>query len=249
MKTTFTFLACLVCAFARAQVDFAAPIMHAGIAAQTASVSVPAPYAWYKLDGNAIDSEGLNNGTLQGSPTFVSGLNGHQAISLSGTNQYVSLGTMWPGMSTNTNCAVSAWVYNTNLPSNTGSFLQEQYIYSFGQGAQVGIQADSVGAEWGSEFQASGGYPEVKSAFNYINNNWHFICGEYNGQTLILGVDGTYYSMAETQIPNANPSLGGAIGEYPGTGLYWHGEIQDVRIWTNSLTEAQMTAVYQAGAQ
>ncbi len=249
MKTTFIFLICLVYSFTRAQVDFAAPIMHAGIAAQTASVSVPAPYAWYKLDGNALDVEGLNNGTLEGSPTFVSGLNGHQAISLNGINQDVNVGPLSSNLFNSTSFSGSLWCFNTNLPPNTGSYLNQQQMLNIGQDNAFGLIADSDHAEWSFYTKgATGTYLGPLSGQDYSNSSWHFVAGTFNGTTMTIMVDGQIVSISSTT-PSASYFNAGFIGQFGQGNRWWTGEIQDVRVWTNSLTTAQMTAVYQAGAQ
>ncbi len=249
MKTIFTFLICFVWSFARAQVDFAAPIMHAGIAVQTASVSVPAPYAWYKLDGNAIDAEGLNNGALDGSPTFVSGLNGHQAISLNGINQDVNVGPLSSNLFNSISFSASCWCYNTNLPPNTGSYFNQQQMLNLGQDNAFTLIADSDHAEWSFNTKgATGTYPAPLSGHDYINSSWHFVAGTFNGTTMTIMVDGQIVSLSSTT-PSASYLNSGFIGQSGQQNRWWTGEIQDVRVWTNSLTTAQLNAVYQEGAQ
>ena len=46
--------------------------------------------SWWRAEGNAADSQGTNNGVLQGGASFASGKVG-QAFSLDGTNGYVQI--------------------------------------------------------------------------------------------------------------------------------------------------------------
>ena len=71
--------------------------------------------ARYAFEGDATDSSGNgNNGTPTGNPPFVSGRIGNQAISLNGTNQYVTV-----PISVRTNFTIAFWVNTT--ASSTGT--------------------------------------------------------------------------------------------------------------------------------
>ncbi|HAV62077.1 MAG TPA: hypothetical protein DCY13_06895, partial [Verrucomicrobiales bacterium] len=68
------------------------------------------PVSWYRLDGNALDSAGANNGTLFGSPAFVAG-KVNQAMNADGVNDHVRIpASSSLDVGTGAGLTIDAWI-------------------------------------------------------------------------------------------------------------------------------------------
>jgi len=66
---------------------------------------------WWKFDGNANDSAGINNGTLIGGPSFVAGKIGSNALSFDGVDDGVDVAGTTAYANTGSPFTMSAWYY------------------------------------------------------------------------------------------------------------------------------------------
>src|SRR5437588_12471002 len=88
---------------------FASAALSQKVSAQSCSAPPPGLVAWYAGEGNALDIQGGNNGTLQGGATFVLG-RVEQGFNLDGTTAFVRVpgkDTLYPGSGS---FSVEAWI-------------------------------------------------------------------------------------------------------------------------------------------
>jgi len=222
-----------------------------------------------RFDGNLQDSSGRgNNGTPQGSPTFVTGMIGSGALhystktdtGVSGgtvTNaSYVSLGTP-PDLkfSSNVNFSVSYWVRlpagytNGDLPF-FDSATNSDNNFGFTFSPTYGPSGSPGGWQWCLNDQTNN--IDVNGDNNTINDgNWHNVVTTFdraaNGITYLDGLQVDSTSLVGLR----NIDTGGpiVIGQDP-TGLYpepGSADLDDLGVWRRVLTRAEAVAIYYAG--
>ncbi|MGA2246219.1 MAG: LamG-like jellyroll fold domain-containing protein, partial [Verrucomicrobiota bacterium] len=233
------------------------------------SITVYVPPTWVNLtndlvlhltfDGNYNDTSGRgNNGTPVGSPTFVAGKIGGQAVEVSTdtTNavyNYVTLGT--PSdftFSSNVDFSVSYWVqfpagaepgdlpFLTDATNSTGGFGMA-IVPAFDTGGWAWSLYDSTGK--GTGVQGPGGtindgnWHNVVETFTRSNNCVTYLDGEAVNATSIAGIGG---------VDTAGPYN---IGQDP-TGTYAQSgtfNLDDMGVWRRALTDYEAKSIYEVG--
>ena len=189
----------------------------------------------YDLSGNG------NNGTLNNSPTFVTGIAGN-AISLNGSSQSVSLTDAADLKSAN--ITVSAW-YKSTVPvsANAQIILDHQSTTPF-YGYQLGV-ATTGKAFW--SVKGTGAMVTVNGTTAMVANQWYHIVGTYDGTTMNLYVNGLNNgtSAASTGNIDYTASVTPCIGRLVGGGSsFVNGQIDELRIYNTALTVSQVGALY-----
>jgi len=200
--------------------------------------------AHWKLDetgGNtAEDSAGDNDGTLYGAPLWqpYSGrMDG--ALAFDGNGDYVDCGNS-SVFDITKEITVAAWVKINALSADW------QAIVAKGDSAWRLSTAED---EMRFHFAVTGGPP-----WNYVNgdievgaNEWHHVCGTYDGANMRLYVDGIEDSASPVAESNGvttneyNVYIG-ANEEEPGR--HWDGLIDDVRLYNCPLTAAEVYELF-----
>jgi hypothetical protein len=192
-------------------------------------------------EGNANDSVGTNNGTLENGVTFVPGEVG-EAFRLNGVNQFISVP------------ASPSWGFGTN------SFTLELWAnFSSISGPQTMLANDEGGGnthKWifwlnGSTLQLFGGdetnsFTIISEAFSPLLGEWYHIALTRSEDVFLFYIDGSLYSgfiyPFVIPSPKAALTIGNAEGGFNFTGL-----LDDVRIYDRELSAAEVQAIYQAG--
>jgi hypothetical protein len=226
-----------------------------------------------RFDGNYNDASGRgNNGTPMGTPTFVSGKIGSQALHYSTmtdtgeslgtvTNaNYVSLGTpadlnLGTNWANGVSFSVAFWIrlpagyVGGDLPffgSATGSDNAQGFTFS--PSYKLG------GWEWCLDDGASSGDFDINGSNNSINDgNWHHLAVTFDsaaalGTTYLDGVQVQSDSLAGLGDFDSGNSI--SVGQDP-TGLYPEpssGDIDDLGVWQTVLTPLDVCTIYGAGA-
>jgi len=195
---------------------------------------------WWKLDGDATDSSGHGiNGTLSGGPQWVVGYY-DGALELDGTDDYVDFGNpsiLPSGASARTVCG---WGFIDG--TIVGGW---HWIAAYGSPAQaqatfIGVNGDTmriaVGAGWGD--QPVGWNQAAADNCFWVVGEWHHICLTYDGTTAKLYADG---ALVTSEAKTWNTVLRSAyIGQQVSPGQRWDGLVDDVRIYSRALTEAEI---------
>lgn len=187
---------------------------------------------WH-FDTDANDSTANHNdGTLKGDAHLTTGYFVN-AVSFDGSGDYVEVldsTSLRPS-----NVTVECWVKSSTIKST-------QYIvakYYTGGYASYGLY---TGSSKGLFFYVSdGSYALSNDAGTGVwDGNWHHIAGTYNGSTLRLYVDGSEVGTGKTVTKTIGYNTGKLyMGSY-GTGYYFTGLIDEVRIWNEALPLAQI---------
>jgi hypothetical protein len=191
--------------------------------------------AYYKLDGNVLDSSGSNlNGTLNGNPFYTQGVFG-QALTFDGAGDYVDCtnNVKWDGITDK--LTVAAWIRVDVFD------VTYQPIVTKGDSSwRIARNALTNGIQW----RANGPVPDLRinGVANINDGEWHHVAGTYDGATAWLFVDGKpdggSLATAGTIAKNTQKVLVGANSEQ--TARLWKGSIDDVRVYTRALTEAEI---------
>ena len=199
---------------------------------------------WH-LDENggstAYDNSGYgNNGTING----ASWSNGkyNPALSFDGNDKVVvnDSTTLEPAKVT-----LEAWVKRDGTPG-TYKYIAGKY-YSGNNGSYNLYTGSSGGLRFYFGYSATQWIPSPDAGTGIWDGNWHHIVGTYDGTKVRLYVDGVQigFGISATQsiAYNANNFF---IGSY-GSGFYFSGLIDEIRVYSRDLNATEILARYNAG--
>ena len=183
---------------------------------------------WWKFDegsgtSTTDSSNSGNTGALQNTPTWVKGNIGPYALNFNGSNQYVSASLAVAS----TPFSVSCWVYVLSYTigaaaistgNNTNWFLQIGGTDQWQFEAATSLSAAPIGV-------------------------WQHLVGTDNGTTAVIYINGV-------QIGSTAHSFGASTSVNFGRrsdGNYFHGYIDDVRIYNRTLSASDVVQLYSYG--
>jgi len=178
-----------------------------------------------------------NDGTSAGQTVTNSiGCIYDDCLQLDGTGDYISLTNPISSGS----YSVSAWSYR-KFNNTYAGIVSDRNIVSGLMGIDLRFQADVLNC-WLKN--SSGSIIQAQSTqSNYLNTWQHYAC-VFNGTNLILYVNGVAKTTAGvlSGTPNFLPTL--LIGAEYSTAYFFNGTIDEVMIFNTSLTDAQISAIY-----
>lgn len=206
---------------------------------------------YWPFNGNADDASGNgNNGTVYGATLTTDRFgNSNSAYSFNGTNNYINLGVL----SGYTSHAFTGWFkINTMVPHAYNALVSKLYndLY-FAKNSEVRI--DPYGMciyKINSQFGDCSIWKSVSDTNNIDSTIWHHFVFQYNDldKTLKLYLDKIltdsikvtgYCDVATT------PTYVGARPYWNGnTAFYFHGLIDDIRIYNRALTNSEISNLY-----
>lgn len=195
----------------------------------------------------AIDSALNNDGSFNGTPSYVSGYI-NQALSLNGTDEYVNIGnplTQQDG----SGFTISGWFYFDNLTSDHG--LVSQWDGSGNHGYLLRYLNSNSTMDFYIQQNNDTSVSTSIGDSNFSSSSWtHFTAvgdgksGEIrlylNGDSVVSTntFDGTY----------DNTTIDAAIGLYQAGSFYLTGDVDEVRIYDRVLSEPEISALYNLTA-
>lgn len=217
--------------------------------------------AYYKFDENTgssvSDSALTNTGTWQGTlgSQWTTGIV-NSGGNFNGSDNYVDIGaaTFLDGVN---KAWFSLWFYTTGLNANKTLIgrwnyqTQGQFAIQLDASTATNIRvfvAESVG-------EAGSNYMQALDA-NFLANNWYHVVVAYDG-TLTNSDRIKIYrnsTLCTTQVGGTirtsftSPTANLRIGDFQGLNRYWLGKIDEVAIGTGTITQSDVTALYNAGA-
>ena len=213
------------------------------------AVSIPAPAAHWKFDGDADDSAGSSNGSARNGASFTTAAGvGSHALVLDGNDDYVDLASHASGFPLgNAARSVTGW-----FRADAGN--QRQTFLTYGpnvEGKRFSIAADRTQALVAVSGHAWG-----------VNNlslaeGWHHIAVTFAGgrsDDISIYLDGVKQSastlggVARQVDTRTGPA---AIGRNVGGNAHYGGDIDDVRLYDYALSVEQVQAIVgrKEGAQ
>ena len=228
-------------------------------AAQTAPPACDLPpagiVAWWAAEGEANDSVGTNNGSLQGGAVYASGEVG-QAFSLNGTSAYVVVPAS-PSLNVGSGggLTIEGWI---NSPTITAQQILVEWHHtgtpSFGLHMQTGTGSGggaSAGALYANLVDTSGIYHFIWSNPGLlVSNQFQHVALTYNMSTGVgtLYVDGSVVSQSNLGVFTPQTSYDVYLGERPGWALDYAGLLDEMSVYNRALASNEIAAIYQAGS-
>lgn len=201
----------------------------------------PANGSWHFDDGtgtSATDSSGNGGtGTLQNGPTWVTDRYGTQyAVSLDGSNDYVSV-----AHSTATNVVTSAitleaWIHPTAV---TGA----RQVISKAVGVAAGDRKYGLylnGGNLGFEVRTSSGTVDMGDTSSIAANAWTHIAGTYDGTNMRWYVNGVQTKITGQTGAIVSNTQDLQIGRFPTGVSFFQGYIGDVRLYDYARSAAEI---------
>ena len=189
--------------------------------------------AWWKMDGNANDSIGVNNGTIVNATNATGKVNG--CYGFNGTSAKINFGTV-----SFTNVSVCLWL------NVDGGGVVEQYFLHLGSGAgDYSPLIYLTKSEGGYLLRVFSG-AQITSAAPLPFNSWQHIEFTYDGTTATLFTNGIQLDQTTSMtIPTgARDVIFGKIRYYD---LNWYsGLLDEVRIYNRALSSNEVLQVYNA---
>ena len=212
---------------------------------------------WWPAEGNANDVISGDNGTLEGGATFAAG-EVRQGFRLDGTNAYVQIpdsAALKP-----TNVTVEAWVWlDPNLPSTNGG---EQIVFkkntwsAWFEGYSLLKETVANGDGTSSDrFQFcishTGDQVAINSQTIVQRGVWYHVAATYDGNQSILYVNGVAEASAIAGFAldyDTTPVFIGTTGTWAPYLSMFGGIIDEVSIYNQALTAAEIQSIYNAGS-
>ncbi|MHB9148429.1 MAG: LamG-like jellyroll fold domain-containing protein [Candidatus Amoebophilus sp.] len=210
--------------------------------------SAPGLIGWWKLDGNALDSVGSNNGTLNGSPTATTDKSGQEngAYTFNGTDaQNIAITDTGFPIGSNPR-TVSLWFQTSTAQTDYktlfsyGAIGDSYYNHAFLIYVGVPANPDII------KIETYGGAGTAYATSTYYNGAWHHLVITYNSSALIIYYDG---GLVVTSTPAALATVLGSVsyvGRSIGLNGGFTGSIDDVRLYNRALSADEVKALYDA---
>jgi hypothetical protein len=155
-----------------------------------------------------------------------------------------------------TTFSVSAWVL---ADPRDGTWPQSVIVESgLGSGGPFGLvirskNRDQAFGPLGNTSSDANGLVNINETVGFPTGSWQQVGLVADGAKIKLYRNGVEMASADYTAPlvsPAGPALGiGAMLDDSGvaSGAFWQGKIDDMGLWTNALTAAQMASIYNAG--
>jgi hypothetical protein len=199
--------------------------------------------AWYKLDGNAVDSSGHgNDGTAYGDPNWGTAGQIGTAIDLNGVNDYIDCSND-VSLDITDAITLAAWVKTRDCNNSEDNEYVAKGDTSYAIKHKSNNNIEFFIYDSGVWYTAWYDVHVVN-----FNNVWHHLAGTYDGSELKLYVDGALEATTAHIGSIATTTYNLNIGrntQYPDR-LY-NGLIDDVRIYDRALSQAEIVTIKGGG--
>ncbi|HAW51659.1 MAG TPA: hypothetical protein DCX54_04920 [Flavobacteriales bacterium] len=216
-------------------------------------------FACYPLNGNPGDSSGNGyHGTLYGAtPSTDRFNNSNSCYFFDGVNDFIDVGNVL-NVPAQTAITVCMWMYpmlingaiNRNVGIHVGEKakghlalrMQDESTHYF---QALLTSAYSANSRW------------TRSNQPYTDNNWYFLVGVYTNNYVKLYVNGVQQTTNTGGSGPSNPTLSVVpstedlrfaqlpVWNSPAAEHFFHGKLDDIRIYTRELNQTEITYLYQ----
>lgn len=191
--------------------------------------------AYYPFEGNANDLSGnTNNATVTTNVTFVPSISG-QAASFDGSTSYIQVNES-PSLELAGPMTISAWV-NPSAEGSLNCIVDKDYgfigynLYLQNGGVQMRISSTQ-----GTAVAVGGSVPL---------NTWSHVAGVFTGSQILVYLNGSVVGQvpAPAGLSNCSKNLYMGMWGAPGSGRFFQGQIDNVRIYNRPLYQAEVQAL------
>lgn len=213
--------------------------------------------SYFKFDANANDMKNVNNGSLNGSPSSVSGKinNGY---SLNGTTQYIRFSDTnslsFGNAGTDTPFSFNCWINLTSLAATNYmiSKRESSLEYQFNVNATTGTISLVLFSAGAGSITLAG-----RSQGTVPTGGWRMVTASYDGSKTFAGlkiyINGVLQTLDNTSASSPyagmnNTSSPANIGGLTGGAGAFAGIIDEFGIWSRVLSQAEITSLYNGGS-
>lgn len=195
----------------------------------------------YQLDGDATDSWGSNDLTVNGSPSYVSNAIRGQSANYDGSSDYHSGGPTVPS----TSFTMSVWVYVDSL--STGH--NHTYIGdNTGNNSYTGAYLEANESGPNLRFSVGDGSTWQNATYPISSQKWYLTTGVYDGTDHFLYVNDVLVdTYSGTNYSDSSNSLHLGREAHGNWSNYLDGKLDDARIYDYALTHQQVHELYRWG--
>ncbi|MCU0642403.1 MAG: CehA/McbA family metallohydrolase [archaeon] len=200
------------------------------------------------VSGNIADSSSYGIfGTNDGAAYGATGKFGN-ALSFDGTNDYVDLGNP-PQLQITGNMGVSMWVKFNQIPTGTTVYA----LINKNEAGGYGIIANEVASgKLETYFYVGGAYRLAGVPLSSLGaGRWYHVAGTYDGSYVNLYVDGVKVSSVAATGAMSSTAMPLLIGANPGPSSnteFFNGLIDEVSLYSRSLSDSEILNMYKKGA-
>ena len=199
--------------------------------------------SYYKFDGDATDSVGTNNGTVNGATQVSGKIN--SAYSFNGSNNYIRRATFTP-VPTST-LTLGVWI-KTNSTSNQYIITQGRHPQTINGEYIFMMLSDGTLNFW--DYNGNYGFSESNTSIGTINDGiWHYITFVKNGTSGEYYIDGVLDTTVSAVADRTYIQDDFTIGvDYRGSSEYFNGIMDEIGVWDRALSSSEITELYNSGA-
>jgi hypothetical protein len=204
---------------------------------------ISVPVAYWRLDGDANDSVGGNDGIIYGNPVWTSGQVGG-ALEFDGDGDYVNCGTTFAAVGGSTTKTLMAWV--KSVTSEDGRVIT---LYRSPGNRCVSISAYGNPATWQGLYRKAGSATQWLDSGVYMADEWAHVALVQDGPNVNLYINGVSEISASDGIAPtiSNPTNADIGGYWNGYGSFFDGSIDEVGIWDRALSAEEIERLYENG--
>jgi len=208
----------------------------------TITITDPNLVGWWKLDEGegttALDWSGKgNHGTILNGAQWVEGYEAG-ALDFDGTDDYIDCGNNNNAFDITGQITVASWVNIRSVPVAWAAIIAK------GENAwRVSCNGTATSFHFGITWWETANYA-ANGSTEVALNEWHHVCGTYDGATINLYLDGVVDATTASTAGLGISTTNFLIGENPeATGRYWDGLIDEVKIYNRALTQQEISEV------
>lgn len=218
-----------------------ASLFHENGYPELPNISLPTPTAKYTFDGNADDTIGSNDAKTISGASLTKDRHGesNKAYYFDGENDYIDLN-------------------NDNLPFGTSSYAfvawikpdkKSSYhaILSLGRADSKRMNALMYKDDKNMFHWWYGANNDLETSVGDLSDKWHMLVSQWDGSTRSLWLDGVLQhqdSASGLDIDNKSARIGAATSNQ----YYFKGAIDDVSIYSQTLSSEQILKLYNTGS-
>jgi len=205
-------------------------------------MAIPTPVSYYKLDANSNDSVASNNGTDTSISYVAWKIN--NAASFNGSSSFIDIWTGFNSILNQSTWSISLWsnlttwsgTYGSKYIANDNSSWQRQFDIFLNTSWTVGIE------------MYSSPNVQVNSTLT-VPSGWYNLVVIYGSSTIKVYVNGTeYINTAMNVLPTTTNNTNIGRREYPSFEWYFWWLIDEVGIWSSTLSSQDITDLYNWGS-
>jgi len=203
----------------------------------------------YEFNGNADDSVGSNNGTLQNDATTVIDAERGQVLSLDGINDYVSFSDL---LVTTTEFTIAAWANMTGTgggEEHTNTIFSQRDDTTGDNYCAIVLAAEAISPGSAAGIRSSNGTMQVIYDSVQYYGEWHHYAMTVSSDYFAYYVDGYLIDqIPNTQLGDYTTSINYVqIGKRRFNGRdrgFFNGLIDDVRFYDCALSQAEINSLF-----